>query len=100
MQIFFLQFTKATDNVLNYGAIGAILILCLLAIAYMAKFFMKLYNKLSDKCDAMQLQLNKYVNEDRDKLISVITKNTKAFESFERVVEKRKKLEDEEDSKS
>lgn len=74
--MFFLQtaqlVTKSTETILNYGAIGAMLFICMVVIYTMGRYFGK-------QLSAVTTRMNKYIDEDRAKMIDVISNNTIAF---------------------
>ena len=81
----------STTVILNYGAVGALLVMCIIALIYMSRFFIRQSEKqalsTSVQISALQLQLNKYIEEDRKLMLDVITHNTLAFKTISEVVE-------------
>lgn len=91
--MFFLQtqtIEKSTSVLLNYGAVGALLVLCILAIIFLVRFFLKqnekrdvVFNKQVDYLTAqlndMRQKMDKYVEEDRREMMNVISQNTQAM---------------------
>ena len=86
---------SSTTVILNYGAIGAILILCVVALFWMARYFVK----QSEKKDAlyasqfatMRQELNKYIEDDRKEMIRVVVDNTRVIRDFINSVEELRK---------
>lgn len=76
----------ATTVVINYGAIGALLVMCIIAIVYMHKSSTKQFEKQDTRYAAevsdLRLQMNKYITEDRAKMLQVIENNTLAFKEL------------------
>ena len=68
----FLQIQQTENVFLNYGPLGAFVVVCLIVIYAMGRFFSRQYEKLESKMD-------KYISEDRAKMMEVIEKNTLAF---------------------
>ncbi len=72
----------STKVILNYGAIGAMLILCLIGIVSMSKFFMKQDTKRQDDMRKLNEKMDRYIELDRKQMLDVITQNTMAFNNF------------------
>lgn len=67
-----LQVQAANNVLLNYGPMGAFVVVLLLVVYSMGKFFSKRY-------ESLELKMEKYISEDRAKMMEVIEKNTIAF---------------------
>lgn len=89
---------KSTIVLLNYGAVGAMLGLCILALVYITKIYLKQTKEQSDvtqktnenyqsQLTLLGNKLDKYIEEDRKKLMDVVFQNTVAFNKFLIVME-------------
>jgi septal ring factor EnvC (AmiA/AmiB activator) len=76
--------TKAVETsttiFLNYGAVGAMLVMCIVALIYMARFFIKQNERQSAQSRAeiseLRNTINKYISDDRERMIKVIERNS------------------------
>ncbi|MES2457196.1 MAG: hypothetical protein V4594_16700 [Bacteroidota bacterium] len=82
---------SSTTVILNYGAVGAMLIMCIVALIYMSRFFIRQSEKqgahYTSEVAALRTQLNKYIEEDRKEMMSVIMKNTEVIQSVGNSIE-------------
>lgn len=73
----------STAILFNYGAVGALLVLCILAIIFLVRFFIKQNEKrdayFTGQINEMRTHMNKYIEEDRREMLNVITQNTQAL---------------------
>lgn len=80
--------------ILDYGALGAMLVLCIAALIYMIRFFIREFEKMRREyttlIDSLRSQLGNYIESDRVKMILVIEKNTEAMLLQTKVIEELK----------
>lgn len=81
----------STTIILNYGAIGALLMLCIVALVFMSRFFIrqseKQFTLYTNEAAALRTQMNKYIEEDRKELLRVVVENTKVLMSINKTIE-------------
>lgn len=78
---------KSASVLFNYGAIGALLVLCIFAIIFLVRFFIKQNEKrdlfFTTQINEMNSRMNKYIEEDRKEMIKVINDNTQAMRELQ-----------------
>ncbi len=83
---------STTTALINYGAIGILLAICLIIIYIMGKFFVKQNEKTTDRYEklisGLTEKLDKYIDQDRNEMIKVIRENTSAFNNMTNVMER------------